>query len=104
MSSFRRSFPQRSLKALQGVVWKDGYASGKLRGAMFDDVRPTLQQWTDAGIRVYAGPAAILRTEPEENGNIPCRASCTQGDQEQFNCIPCIQDALGTSEGVLDSS
>jgi enolase-phosphatase E1 len=41
------------LKALQGLVWKDGYGRGDLRGQVFDDVPPALVRWTDKGLGVY---------------------------------------------------
>src|SRR5262249_28752868 len=43
----------RGLKALQGLIWRDGYASGALRGQVYDDVRPALERWTAAGRAVY---------------------------------------------------
>lgn len=42
-----------ALKTLQGAVWKDGYSSGRLLGAMFDDVPAALRRWHDEGTRVY---------------------------------------------------
>ncbi len=41
------------LKALQGKVWKHGYASGELRGHIYDDVVPSLNAWQRAGVPVY---------------------------------------------------
>jgi enolase-phosphatase E1 len=40
------------LKTLQGLVWRDGYARGVLRGDVYDDVPPALRQWRAAGISV----------------------------------------------------
>jgi len=40
------------LKALQGLVWADGYASGTLRGHVFDDVPAVLHQLASAGVRL----------------------------------------------------
>lgn len=34
------------LKTLQGIIWKDGYASGELKGHVFSDVEPILKKWT----------------------------------------------------------
>lgn len=42
-----------ALKSLQGKIWKDGYATGELRGHVFDDVAPALARWKDAGERIY---------------------------------------------------
>ncbi|KAG2218707.1 hypothetical protein INT45_002415 [Circinella minor] len=42
-----------ALKAFQGLMWKDGYASGELRGEIYDDVIPLLKQWKSAGKDMY---------------------------------------------------
>jgi len=41
------------LKSLQGKIWKDGYASGELKGHVYADVPKALQRWKDLGISVY---------------------------------------------------
>jgi methylthioribulose 1-phosphate dehydratase/enolase-phosphatase E1 len=41
------------LKALQGLIWKDGYASGELKGHIFNDVHTALQWWNENGVQVY---------------------------------------------------
>jgi enolase-phosphatase E1 len=40
------------LKALQGRIWAEGYASGALRGHVFPDVAPALRQLAAAGVRL----------------------------------------------------
>jgi enolase-phosphatase E1 len=37
------------LKELQGRIWEDGYASGELTGAVFDDVPRALARWHASG-------------------------------------------------------
>jgi enolase-phosphatase E1 len=41
------------LKALQGLVWKDGYASGAYRAHVYPEVAARLRAWHAAGIRLY---------------------------------------------------
>jgi enolase-phosphatase E1 len=41
------------LKELQGLLWREGYASGELRGDLYPDVAPELRRWAAAGIRLY---------------------------------------------------
>jgi enolase-phosphatase E1 len=41
-----------ALKDLQGRIWEEGYATGKLVGELFDDVAPALRRWHDQGIAV----------------------------------------------------
>ena len=44
------------LKRLQGLIWAAGFASGELRGHVYDDVAPALAAWHAAGIdvRIYS--------------------------------------------------
>jgi 2,3-diketo-5-methylthio-1-phosphopentane phosphatase len=41
-----------ALKALQGVMWRDGYAGGELVGHLFEDVPSAIDAWRRAGARV----------------------------------------------------
>jgi enolase-phosphatase E1 len=41
------------LKALQGMIWAEGYADGTLKGDLYPDVAPVLRRWRAAGIRLY---------------------------------------------------
>lgn len=41
------------LKALQGMIWREGYASGELKSAIYPDVPPCLRAWHAADIRLY---------------------------------------------------
>jgi enolase-phosphatase E1 len=41
------------LKALQGLVWAGGYASGALVAHLYDDAIAALQRWAAAGLPVY---------------------------------------------------
>jgi enolase-phosphatase E1 len=41
------------LKALQGMIWREGYAGGRLVGAIYPDVPPALRRWVAAGLRLY---------------------------------------------------
>jgi enolase-phosphatase E1 len=45
-----------ALKALQGMVWEDGYRSGKLIAPIYPDATEALQRWHDAGhtLAVYS--------------------------------------------------
>lgn len=41
------------LKALQGMVWANGYAAGELHGHVYPDTAPALRAWAAAGLRLY---------------------------------------------------
>jgi len=40
------------LKLLQGLIWEQGYQSGALRGVVYPDVAPAIQEWHAAGVHV----------------------------------------------------
>jgi len=41
------------LKALQGMIWAQGYAAGELKGHVYPDTPVYLRQWHQAGQRLY---------------------------------------------------
>ena len=46
----RKSTP---LKALQGVIWREGYEKTGLRGHLYDDAAAALRAWHASGIALY---------------------------------------------------
>ncbi len=48
-----RDRKSRGLKALQGLIWEEGYRSGQIRGQVFPDVKPALERWRAAGKSIY---------------------------------------------------
>jgi enolase-phosphatase E1 len=38
------------LKELQGLIWQEGYAAGRLRSHVYPDVPPALRRWAEAGL------------------------------------------------------
>ncbi|MFL1462981.1 acireductone synthase [Roseococcus sp. DSY-14] len=49
------------LKAIQGLIWRQGYAEGALRGHLWPDVAPALRAWHAAGV-----PLAVYSSGSEE--------------------------------------
>ena len=47
-----RDAKARGLKALQGIIWHDGYASGHLKAPLYGDVPTSLTAWHKAGLRI----------------------------------------------------
>ena len=41
---------ETELKALQGILWRDGYLNGHFKGHVYDDVAPALERWERVGI------------------------------------------------------
>jgi len=42
-----------ALKALQGMIWEDGYASGEYRAHVYPEVAARLRQWKSEGKALY---------------------------------------------------
>jgi len=40
------------LKSLQGKIWQQGYSDGTLKAELFADVRPALEGWRRAGLKI----------------------------------------------------
>ncbi|NNM55935.1 acireductone synthase [Acidocella sp.] len=41
------------LKAIQGMLWEEGYAAGELKAEIYADVAPALRRWARGGVRLY---------------------------------------------------
>jgi enolase-phosphatase E1 len=48
-----RDRKSHGLKALQGLIWQDGYRTGELRGQVFEDVPPALERWRAQGLSIH---------------------------------------------------
>src|SRR3546814_4475645 len=42
-----------ALKALQGMIWKDGYEAGDYRAHLYPEVAARLRGWRADGLRLY---------------------------------------------------
>jgi enolase-phosphatase E1 len=51
------------LKALQGLIWQEGYRSGKLRGEVFADVPRAFNRWRrqGKGISIYSSGSTLAQ-------------------------------------------
>ena len=52
-----------ALKAIQGEIWRQGYKSGELHGAVFPDVPPALKRWhnTGADVRIFSSGSILAQ-------------------------------------------
>jgi len=41
------------LKALQGMIWRQGYEAGELKGHVYPDTPDFLRRWHDRGLKLY---------------------------------------------------
>lgn len=42
-----------ALKALQGMIWEEGYRNGEYRAHVYDDAVPALRAWQQQGLKLY---------------------------------------------------
>ena len=52
-----------ALKALQGMVWKDGYDAGDFRAHVYADVAPALRAWRERGIALYVYSSGSIQAQ-----------------------------------------
>lgn len=52
-----------SLKALQGMVWEQGYHSGELKGDIYPDAADYLQRWHDRGLRLFVYSSGSVKAQ-----------------------------------------
>jgi enolase-phosphatase E1 len=51
------------LKALQGLIWDEGYRSGEIRSHVFPDVPGALAAWAGAGLRLRVFSSGSVRAQ-----------------------------------------
>jgi enolase-phosphatase E1 len=52
-----------ALKAIQGLIWAEGFAAGELTGHLFPDVAPALRRWRTAGVRLAVFSSGSARAQ-----------------------------------------
>jgi len=60
MDEDRKATP---LKALQGMVWEQGYQQGELKGHIYDDAADYLRHWHDRGLRLYVYSSGSVKAQ-----------------------------------------
>ena len=51
------------LKALQGMVWEQGYQAGQLKGHVYADAVEALQRWHAAGYRLFVYSSGSIQAQ-----------------------------------------
>lgn len=51
------------LKALQGMIWEQGYRNGDFTGHIFADAADRLRSWYDQGIRLYVFSSGSVKAQ-----------------------------------------
>ena len=57
-----------SLKALQGLIWEDGYRRGNFSGHIYPDAASCLRAWQAHGIALYVFSSGSVLNHPENSG------------------------------------
>ena len=59
------------LKALQGLIWHEGYSAGELHGHLYEDARDRLREWHSEGLRLYVYSSGSVAAQKLLFGHTP---------------------------------
>jgi enolase-phosphatase E1 len=60
-----------ALKAIQGIIWEEGYKSGALIAELYGDVPPALRRWVRAGLRLFVYSSGSVPAQKLLFGHTP---------------------------------
>jgi enolase-phosphatase E1 len=60
-----------ALKTLQGLIWQEGYASGELKGHVYQDAADALRRWAEQGIKLYVYSSGSIAAQKLIFGHSP---------------------------------
>eukprot|EP00543_Licmophora_paradoxa_P002083 CAMPEP_0202442742 /NCGR_PEP_ID=MMETSP1360-20130828/2116_1 /ASSEMBLY_ACC=CAM_ASM_000848 /TAXON_ID=515479 /ORGANISM="Licmophora paradoxa, Strain CCMP2313" /LENGTH=203 /DNA_ID=CAMNT_0049058185 /DNA_START=22 /DNA_END=633 /DNA_ORIENTATION=- len=92
------------LKALQGKMWKAGYASGEIKGHIYDDFVPTLQWCHSQNVQVYIYSSGSIQAQKLLFGNsksgdllkfLSGHYDTTSGPKKESNSYKTIASSIG---------
>jgi len=92
------------LKALQGMVWAEGYHAGQLKGHVYPDAVEALQRWHQAGYQLYVYSSGSIQAQKlifgcSEAGDLTPLFSgyfdTTSGPKREAQSYTNIQQAIG---------
>lgn len=98
------------LKALQGMVWAGGYASGELVAHLYDDAVAALRRWAAAGMPVHVYSSGSIAAQKlyfahtAAGDMTPCLAGyfdTTTGPKQEAESYRRIASAIGRPAGDL---
>lgn len=64
------------LKTLQGLIWANGFHSGKLQAHVFEDVLPAIESWRAKNIDIRIYSSGSIAAQKLFFGHIADRANC----------------------------
>ena len=98
------------LKALQGLIWGEGYADGTLRGHIYPDAVAALRRWHVAGLALYVFSSGSIAAQKLIFGHsiagdlTPLFSGyfdTTTGPKREAASYAKITDAIGVSAGDI---
>ncbi|MEM8732589.1 MAG: acireductone synthase [Planctomycetota bacterium] len=100
------------LKALQGVMWKDGFDSGELKAHSFPEVIPCIRKWNQAGVDVRIYSSGSIAAQKLFFGHLDEHGDCLDlftghydttigGKKETASYEAIIQDWGGAADEIL---
>lgn len=98
------------LKALQGMVWEQGYRAGQLKGHVYPDAVDALRQWHAAGYELYVYSSGSIQAQKlifgcSEAGDLTPLFSdyfdTTSGGKREAESYARIAAAIGRPAGEI---
>ncbi|OOH81084.1 2,3-diketo-5-methylthio-1-phosphopentane phosphatase [Pseudomonas fluorescens] len=98
------------LKALQGMVWAQGYHAGQLKGHVYPDAVEALKRWHAAGYQLFVYSSGSIQAQKlifgcSEAGDLTPLFSgyfdTTSGPKREAQSYTNIQQAIGVEAGEI---
>ncbi|MBC3955481.1 acireductone synthase [Pseudomonas triticifolii] len=98
------------LKALQGMVWEQGYDAGQLKGHVYPDAVEALKRWHEEGYRLYVYSSGSIQAQKlifgcSEAGDLSGLFSgyydTTSGPKREAQSYRTITQAIGCEPGDI---
>jgi enolase-phosphatase E1 len=98
------------LKALQGMIWKQGYEAGELKGHVYPDAVEALRQWHAKGYDLYVYSSGSIQAQKlifgcSEAGDLTSLFSgyfdTTSGPKREAQSYRHITEAIGCPAGKI---
>ena len=99
------------LKDLQGILWKEAYETGTIKGHVYEDVAPALKAWKDAGLQLGVFSSGSVAAQKlifgySEKGDLSAHFSAyfdtnTGGKREVATYVKISQELQMASSQIL---
>jgi enolase-phosphatase E1 len=98
------------LKALQGLIWEEGYRTGELQGDVYPDVPEALRAWRERGIRARVFSSGSVLAQKLLFGHtpygdlLPCFEGyhdTTTGPKREARAYAAIAESFGLPPGEI---